>query len=113
MTDVLRIKDGATHIVMNRQDLLELIDFTSGDEVRRAVETMIRDIEEEYLYEADTIDEIRTEAEKQKEAYQEKLRRLKEASDGIAEMIQAREIDRAKLSGLCGEFRRRLDTAPF
>lgn len=113
MAEVLKLKDGSTHIVMARKDLLEVIDYAAGDEARRATEEMIRDIEEEYEFEADTIDEIRTEAEAQKKAYQEKLRKLREATDGIADIIRAKEIDRVRLSNMCGELRRILNTAPF
>lgn len=113
MAEVLRLKDGTNHIVMDREDLLEVIDFAAGDEVRRAVEEMIRDIEEEYEFEADTIDEIRADAEKQRKAYQEKLDHIRNATDGLAEIIQAKEIDRRKLSNMCGEIRSVLNSAPF
>lgn len=113
MAEVLRIKDGSTHAVLDRKDLIELIDFAAGDEVRRAVEEMIRDIEEEYEFEADTIDEIRTDAEKQIKEYQEKLKRIWEATDGLAEIIWKKEIDRGKLSDMCGKLRNILGTAPF
>ena len=100
MGQILTLKDGSNHTVLNDEDLMYLVREYMGDEMADAMREMIENI---YLdCDAEYVSELEKEIDGQKEKHKEVMLKLREAAEELAGEIRKQEQDRKKISNIAG-----------
>jgi hypothetical protein len=98
MADVIQLSDGSVHTLFDERDALDLIDRYMGLELRKWLENLLSESDDDAAY----IDDLEKEAEGLCAHHKEVMAELRKQSENIAGLIREKEIDRKALSAAAG-----------
>ena len=98
MADVIQLSDGSVHTLFDERDALDLIDRYMGLELRKWLENLLSESDDDAAY----IDDLEKEADGLRAHHKEVMAELRKQSENIAGLIREKKIDRKALSAAAG-----------
>lgn len=98
MAHIITMKNGGYETIFSLRDAYEIVEQHLGSDFREALEEMTDE-----AYHISDYTELEEAYEYERKHYQEVMRKLREQSEVIAELIRLDPIDRTELSDAAGE----------
>lgn len=102
MGAIIKLKDGSLETVLSGEDLIRLIDKHMGQEMKEAVVEWMNELDLEHADDEECIHELNELISEDHKRYKETMEQIRTEAEKLSSLISEKEMDRRAISNIVG-----------